>query len=70
MEMLEWIYNIEWSADCLPLVQIVVAQTLQAASPAVRYQLLLYNAPNIFDGLKWHWKAFIEGKVDSYVSQV
>lgn len=71
MEMLEWAYNIEWSADDrLPLVQIVVTRALHAASPTVRYHLLLHNAPNIFDGLKWHWKAFIEGKVDSYVSQV
>lgn len=70
MEMLEWAYNLKWSADRLSLVQIGVAQALHAASPTVRYQLLLHNAPNIFDGLKWHWKAFIEGKVDAYVSQV
>lgn len=70
MEMIEWAYNSKWSADRLPLVQISIAQTLHAASPAVRYQLLLHNAPNIFDGLKWHWKAFIEGKVDAYMSQV
>ena len=70
MEMLEWAYNSTWSVDRLPLVQISVAQDLHAASPLDRYQLLLHNAPNIFDGLKWHWKAFIEGKVDSYVSQI
>lgn len=70
MEMLEWAYNPTWSDDRLPLVQIGVAQALHAASPLVRYQLLLHNAPNIFDELKWHWKAFIEGKVDSYVSQI
>jgi len=70
MEMLEWAYNSTWSADRLPLVQIGVTQALHAASPHDRCQLLLHNAPNIFDGLKWHWKAFIEGKVDSYVSQI
>ena len=70
MEMLEWAYNPKWSDDRLPLVQIGVAQALHAASPLDRYQLLLHNAQNIFDGLKWHWKAFIEGKVDSYVSQI
>lgn len=70
MEMLEWAYNPEWSSDRIPLVQISVAQALHAASPADRYQLLTHNAPNIFDGLKWHWKAFIEGKVDTYMSQV
>jgi len=70
MEMLEWAYNSTWSADRLPIVQIGVAQALHAASPLDRYHLLLHNAPNIFDGLKWHWKAFIEGKVDSYMSQI
>ena len=70
MEMLEWVYNPKWSDDRLPLIQIGVAQALHAASPLDRYQLLLHNAPNIFDGVKWHWKAFIEGKVDSYVSQI
>ena len=70
MEMLEWAYNSTWPDDCLPLVQIGVAQALHAASPLDRYQLFLHNAPDIFNGLKWHWKAFIEGKVDSYVSQI
>ena len=70
MEMLEWIYHPKCSGDRLPLVQIGIAQALHAASPFNRYQLLLLNAPNIFDGLKWHWKAFIEGKVNSYVSQI
>ena len=70
MEMLEWAYNPKCSGDRLPLVQISVVQALHAASPLFRYELLLHNAPNIFNGLKWHWKAFIEGKVDNYVSQI
>jgi len=70
MEMLEWTYDPKWSADRLPLVQIGVAQALHAASPADRYQLLMHNAANIFDGLQWHWKAFIDRKMDAYMSQV
>jgi hypothetical protein len=70
MQMLEWAYDPQWSVDRLPLVQIGVVQALHAADPAVRYRLLLHNAANIFDGLKWHWKAFIEGKVDAYMAQV
>lgn len=69
MEMLEWTYNSTWSTDRIPLVQIGISQALRASSPLDYYKLLLYNAPNIFDGLKWHWKAFVEGKVDNYVSQ-
>ena len=70
MEMLEWTYDPKWSADRLPLVQIGVAQALHAASPADRYQLLMHNAANIFEGLQWHWKAFIDRKMDAYMSQV
>lgn len=70
MEILECVYNPKWSDDRILLAQIGIAQALHAASPFDRYQLLIYNAPNILDGLKWNWKAFIEGKVDSYVSQI
>ncbi|WP_214026352.1 hypothetical protein [Macellibacteroides fermentans] len=70
MQMLEWVYDPKWADDRLRLAQIVVSQSLHAAGPLDRYQLFLHNAPNIFDGLKWHWKAFIECKVDSYVSQI
>jgi hypothetical protein len=69
-QMLEWAYDPRWSADRLPLVQIGMAQALHAAEPPFRYRLLLYNAASIFDGLQWHWKAFIEGKVDAYLGQV
>ena len=70
VKMLEWAYESQWSADRLPLVQIGIAQALHAADPIVRYRLLILNATNIFEGLKWHWKAFIEGKLDTYVSEV
>ena len=70
LQMLEWAYDPQWATDRLPLVQIGVVQALHAAEPAVRYRLLVLNAANIFDGLKWHWKALVEGKVDAYVAQV
>ncbi len=70
LKMLEWTYEDPWSADRLPLMQISVVQALYSADPQVRYQLLIHNAANIFDGLRWHWKAFIEGKVDAYMSEV
>lgn len=70
LKMLEWTYEPQWSVDRLPLVQISVVQALYVADPHVRYRLLMHNAANIFDGLIWHWKAFIEGRVDAYMSEV
>lgn len=70
MKMLEWVYELKWSSDRLSFIQITVAQYLYAASPLTRYELLLYDAGSIFNQLKWNWQAFIDGKVDGYVSQV
>jgi len=70
LRLVEWAYDPRWSADRLPLVQIGIVQALHAADPSVRYRLLLHNAAGIFEGLRWHWKAFIESKVDTYVAQV
>ncbi len=70
VQLVEWAYDPHWSADRLALVQIAMAQALHATDPAVRHRLLLLNASSIFESLKWHWKAFIERKVDSYTAQV
>lgn len=71
----EWAYDVRaedpgWSTDRLALVQIAVAQALHAADREVRFRLLLRNAPGIYDGLQWHWKAFIERKMDGYTAEV
>jgi len=70
LQLVEWAYDSRWTAERLPLVQIGVVQALRAADPTVRFRLLLHNAPSVFGALQWHWKAFIEEKVDRYVSQV
>ena len=70
LKMLEWTYEPQWSVDRLPLVQISLVQALYVADQHVRYLLLMNNAANIFDGLQWHWKAFIEGRVDAYMAEV
>ena len=70
LKLLEWTYKPQWSVDRLPLVQISVVQALYSADPHIRYKLLMHNAPNICSGLRWHWKAFIETKVDAYISEV
>lgn len=45
-------------------------QALYSTDPEDRYKALIYNSANIFNGLQWHWKAFVEGKIDAYMSQV
>jgi hypothetical protein len=70
LRTLEWAYDPRWTTDRLSMVQSAVADALHAAEPPVRYRLLLHNAANIYDGLQWHWKAFIEDKVDAYMAQV
>jgi len=66
----EWADGRHWSKDRLPLVQIAVCQALRSVEPADRYRLLVCNARNIFHELQWHWKAFIESKVDAYIAKV
>ena len=70
MESLEWVYDIKWSDDRLRFMQIIVTKYLHSDSPITRYSLFLINAINIFDQMKWQWQAFMEGKVDNYMSQV
>jgi hypothetical protein len=70
LQMVEWAYDAQWTDNRLPLVQIGVAQALSAVDPMFRYRQLLRNAASIFDGLQWNWKAFVEGKVDAYMTQL
>ncbi|KKH47757.1 hypothetical protein [Methanosarcina sp. 1.H.A.2.2] len=70
MEILEWVYDIKWSGDRIGFIQTVATQYLHAVSPVTRYQMFFYNTKNILNELKWHWQAFIDGKVDNYTSQV
>ena len=70
-DLFKWVYDPNWKVtDRMPLVQIGIVNALSASDHEVRYRLLIENAKSIYDGLQWHWKAFIEGKLDEYVHQV
>ena len=70
-QIFQWAYSQEGSPqDRLPFVQVGMVHALRSAAPTVRYQLLGQNAQAIFDDLKWHWKAFIDGKVEAYTDEV
>jgi hypothetical protein len=68
--ILDWAYMRSSVEDRLPLVQISVVQALQTESNYATIELLLKKASNIREGLDWHWKAFIEGKVEAYIKDV
>jgi hypothetical protein len=70
LNILEFAYEDGWPADRLSFIQISMVQHLYAADPDVRFRFLLHNAANIYNGFKWNWKAFIEGKVDAYTAEV
>lgn len=69
-DILEWVYNLEWSNDRLSFVQIVVARNLCAIDPIMHHKAFLGSARNILKELKWNWRSFIEGKLNNYLSQV
>ncbi len=67
----EWIYSSSKTEDALTLFQTVIARTLQVVEPSDdSYRVLLTKADYLSNELKWLWKSFIEGKIDSYMSQV
>ena len=65
-----WTYHSAWSKDRLPIVQMVVAQALQSIEPPDRYETLLQQSHPIRRSADWHWKAFVQGKVEAYMTQV
>jgi hypothetical protein len=70
LNILDFAYQTGWPADRISFIQISMVQHLYAAGPDVRYRLLLHTAVNIYNGLNWNWRAFIEGKVDAYMAEV
>jgi hypothetical protein len=71
LHIFEWSYHAQWKAnDRLPLVQIGIVEALKGTANPSRFKLLLENSTTIFENITWHWKAFIEGKIDAYADQI
>lgn len=60
----------DWVSDRLPFLQTRIAQTLEPRTEAERLAALARAMPYILDGIDWHWKAFVEGKVGDYLDLV
>lgn len=70
LEIFLWAYDSKWNfLDRIPLVQIGIVQALIASNPIYRQTLLIENTKPIYENLQWHWKAFIEGKINEYTRQ-
>ena len=57
-------------ADRLPFVQTRLAQLLEGRPEADRIAALASVMPAVNEGVKWHWRSFIEGRVAEYLEQV
>lgn len=76
-EILDWCYapnppgeSPAWVGDRLVFVQTRLAQHLQARAEGTRFIEFARAMPDVFAGVSWHWKAFIEGKVAGYTAEV
>ena len=76
LRMVDWCYRRaggdepDWVSDRLPFVQTRIAQTLEPHPEPGRLTALVRSVPYLLEGIEWHWKAFIEGKVGEYLDQV
>ena len=60
----------DWVSDRLAFLQTRVAQALEPHPAPDRLSIFATAMPYLFEGIKWHWKAFIEGKVGEYLDRV
>lgn len=77
MSTVDWCYQRhgtqgqpDWVSDRLPFVQTRVAQSLEPHNAEERFVTFTRAMPFLFEGIKWQWKAFIEGKVSDYLDRV
>lgn len=76
--LVDWCYQsygsgseeLDWIAERLPFLQSRVAQALEGRSEQERFHVYAANMPEIFEGARWHWRAFLEGRVSDYLDRV
>jgi len=76
MEVVDWCYERrgtqgqpDWVSDRLPFVQTRVAQSIGSYGSEARLLAFAQVVPYLIEGIRWHWKAFIEGKVNEYLDR-
>jgi len=56
--------------DRLPFIQTRVAQLLEGRPEQDRFVGLAVAMPAIGEGVRWHWRSFVEGRVSEYLDHV
>ena len=76
-DVVDWCYELaperpsaDMVGDRLPFVQTRVAQLLEGRLESERLAGLALAMPAIGEGVRWHWRSFIEGRVTEYLDQV
>jgi hypothetical protein len=59
----------DWVADRLLFLQTRIAEFLEPQPSADRLQAFTRDMPYVLEGVEWHWKAFIEGKVGEFLDR-
>lgn len=71
--VLQWVYAVdsststEWTSDRLPFVQTRLAQILEGRPDDAKLKGFVGSAQYLLQGLQWEWKAFVEGRISSYL---
>jgi hypothetical protein len=60
----------DWVSDRLPFVQTRIAEALEPSTSDARLAAFIHTMPYMIEGIKWQWKAFIEGRVGEYLDRV
>lgn len=76
-DVVGWCYEVvperrsaDMVGDRLPFVQTRVAQLLEGRLESERLSAFALAMPAIGEGVRWHWRSFIEGRVTEYLDQV
>lgn len=76
-DVVDWCYELvperrsaDMVGDRLPFVQTRVAQLLEGRLESERLAAFALAMPAIGEGVRWHWRSFIEGRVTEYLDQV
>lgn len=77
LDVVEWCYqpisgraDDHSIADRLPFVQTRVAQLTENQPAEARLDAFVRIMPVVLEGVEWHWRAFVEGRVNEYLEHV
>lgn len=76
--LVDWCYHADIDGDVrtdrigdrLLFVQTRVAQSLEPRPEEARFEAFALEMPQIFEGVQWHWRAFVQDKVTQYLDEV